>query len=583
MLSHRIPILSLCLFAGLFAARSVGAEAASAPEPPPDAYAAFCMGIHLSEDGRYAEAIQWLEKALELDPASAACHIWIGAICDERLSRPAKAKSHFQRALELAPESFEARYGLARQLLRENQLDKAREQLLIATETPEARRNPELAAKAYAELATRLELDGQWSEAAQYYEQAANASTSPAYLLLRLGRLYRAMARNELAAETFLKLTRLVPTYAPVYRDLCNTYKTLGRWADALAQLEIYMGHHNCPEDRDELLREAAELASRARRSEAARRFNEELLGNQLDKYDPDSPDPRMANEIASTLIRLGQHNRSEPFLKDAIESSPDTARPALRLKLANVYEKLGRIDDAAKQLREASRTSEPRAAARYLTRLAGILESAGRYADAERILKEILGLPGAKAAGHAELALFYGRRSQGEKGIENLLQAIQLADTQDSIRYRIHLSILYTKTNREKEAEQVLIEAHRMFPEDPAINNALGWFYAERGIRLDDALTLIQKALQANPENPYYLDSLGWVYFKQGLKEQALEQLLRAAALAEDSIIFDHLGDVYLELGQPEKARAQWQRSLDLDPDIKGVREKLRRLGHTD
>lgn len=583
MTGHRAIAFCFCLLAALVARRADGANDAPEPAAPPEAYAAFCMGIHLSESGRYAEAIEWLEKALELDTASAACHIWIGAICDERLSRPAKAKSHFQRALELAPESFEARYGLARQLLRENQLDKAREQLLIAAETPEARRNPDLAAKAYAELATRLEMDGQWNDAAQYYERAANASTAPAYLLLRLGRLYRAMARNELAADTFLKLTRLVPTYAPVYRDLCNTYKTMGRWADALDQLETYMDHRNCPEDRDDLLREAAELAARARRPEAARLFNEELLESQLDNYDADAPDPKLANDIASTLIRMGRHDRAEPFLKDAIDASPDAARPALRLKLADVYEKLGRIDDATKQLREASRTSEPKASARYHTRLAGILEKAGRYADAERILKETLELPGAKAAGHAELALFYGRRSQVEKGIDNLQQAIQLADTQDSVRYRIHLSLLYAKGDRDKEAEQVLTEAHRMFPEDPAINNALGWFYAERGIRLDDALTLIQKALQVNPENPYYLDSLGWVYFKQGLKEKALEQLLKAAALAEDSVICDHLGDVYLELGQPEKAGAQWRRSLELDPEIKGVRDKLRRIGHAD
>ena len=40
---------------------------------------------------------------------------------------------------------------------------------------------------------------------------------------------------------------------------------------------------------------------------------------------------------------------------------------------------------------------------------------------------------------------------------------------------------------------------------------------FAEKGIRLDEAQRLIQKALELEPENGYYIDSLGWAYYQQG------------------------------------------------------------------
>jgi len=45
------------------------------------------------------------------------------------------------------------------------------------------------------------------------------------------------------------------------------------------------------------------------------------------------------------------------------------------------------------------------------------------------------------------------------------------------------------------------------------------------------------------------------------------------------EGVISDHLGDVYLELGQPDKAAYYWGRSLRFDPALKGVREKLNKL----
>ena len=68
---------------------------------------------------------------------------------------------------------------------------------------------------------------------------------------------------------------------------------------------------------------------------------------------------------------------------------------------------------------------------------------------------------------------------------------------------------------------------------------------FAERGIRLDEAIDLIRKALELEPENGYYIDSLGWAFFQQGRYNEALRELKRAVELTrgkEDAVIYDHL-----------------------------------------
>jgi len=87
----------------------------------------------------------------------------------------------------------------------------------------------------------------------------------------------------------------------------------------------------------------------------------------------------------------------------------------------------------------------------------------------------------------------------------------------------------------------------------------------ADRGIRLDEAATLIQRALTDDPNNAAYQDSLGWAYFKQNKLDEA-EGLLRQAVTREghDPTILSHLGDVYAKMGKDSLADAQWQRSLD-------------------
>jgi tetratricopeptide (TPR) repeat protein len=87
----------------------------------------------------------------------------------------------------------------------------------------------------------------------------------------------------------------------------------------------------------------------------------------------------------------------------------------------------------------------------------------------------------------------------------------------------------------------------------------------ADRGVKLDESLTLVKKAVDLDPANGAYLDSLGWVYFKLGKYDQAEENLIKASQrIGSDPTVQNHLGDLYQKTGRLKLAAAHWERALN-------------------
>ena len=111
--------------------------------------------------------------------------------------------------------------------------------------------------------------------------------------------------------------------------------------------------------------------------------------------------------------------------------------------------------------------------------------------------------------------------------------------------------------------------------PTEGASNN-LGYMWADRGERLEEAGDLIKKAVEIEPENGAYLDSLGWYFFKKGDAERAVKELLRAQEnivreeKKDDPTVLDHIADAYAKLGKTPEALTYWQKALALQPEDK-------------
>src|SRR5690606_13414244 len=92
--------------------------------------------------------------------------------------------------------------------------------------------------------------------------------------------------------------------------------------------------------------------------------------------------------------------------------------------------------------------------------------------------------------------------------------------------RCQFSLSAIYVQQGNIPKGEKVLEDVFAESPEDPSVNNDLGYLYADQGKKLDQAEKMIRKAVAAEPDNAAYLDSLGWVLFKQGKFKESIEPL---------------------------------------------------------
>jgi tetratricopeptide (TPR) repeat protein len=143
------------------------------------------------------------------------------------------------------------------------------------------------------------------------------------------------------------------------------------------------------------------------------------------------------------------------------------------------------------------------------------------------------------------------------------------LAAAPDDVRGLYVLAQVLDDKKDTAGAERALRDILTRDPLDAAALNYLGYMFAERGMRLDEAVDLVQRALKVDPGNPSFLDSLGWAYFRQGRLDRADPPLSEAATkLPDNSVIQDHLGDLRFKQRRYADAAAAWEQSLAGDGD---------------
>jgi len=142
-------------------------------------------------------------------------------------------------------------------------------------------------------------------------------------------------------------------------------------------------------------------------------------------------------------------------------------------------------------------------------------------------------------------------------------------------------LGALYDKMGEFEKMVTQMKEVLRLEPDHADALNYLGYSYADRGIRFEEALQMIQKAMSLKPNMGYITDSLGWLYFKLGQYEKAAVELEKANQLTpDDPVITEHLADSYFKLHRIEKAIELYEKALKLDPkpdQIERLKSKIK------
>lgn len=301
-----------------------------------------------------------------------------------------------------------------------------------------------------------------------------------------------------------------------------------------------------------------------------------------------------------------GRTEEAMATLKEVVRADPDSFRA--RARLAELYDRQRRFGDAANEWAEAQKLNPKNpeliarrgfsllngrdldaaeAAARELRSTtndadirglyiqAQVLQAREKYQDVlDLVTPEIERLKGAGAAQANQAALLLGVQGvallqlhKNDDAVAALKDAARRAPDNATVRYQLGAAL--DRSGRQEEAERTFRDLLARDPLDANTLNYLGYMLAERGRKLDEAVTLIERALKVEPGNPSYLDSLGWAYVQQGRLDLADPPLTKAASdLPRNSVIQDHLGDLRMKQNRRNDAIAAWKAALEGDGD---------------
>ncbi|MDD5730513.1 MAG: tetratricopeptide repeat protein [Candidatus Omnitrophica bacterium] len=277
---------------------------------------------------------------------------------------------------------------------------------------------------------------------------------------------------------------------------------------------------------------------------------------------------------MAGVLEQMGESEASIREYKKALNI--DYKNAAIHLGLALDYLKNNEIPKAVGELNLSIKFDREAVEPHAILALLYFSQNKADLAteEYEIALKNAAKLEPGNVDIYKSLGIVYLRQKK-LKDAENTFRLILDLSPNDSEAH-FYLANIYDETNNRPAAIEELKKTLQLKPDYPDALNYLGYIDVEENKNLDKAQVMIKKALELEPENGAYIDSLGWLYYKQGKFEEALKELKRAAALLDDPVILDHLGDVYFRLKDVENAKSNWQKSLKLDPGQQKVREKI-------
>jgi Tfp pilus assembly protein PilF len=262
---------------------------------------------------------------------------------------------------------------------------------------------------------------------------------------------------------------------------------------------------------------------------------------------------------------------------KKAVKS--DEKNPVIHLSLGAAYIKKKEISLAIEEINRAvalePESVEPHAILALLYFAQEKLSEAGK--EYERALQNAAKLEPKNISIFKSLGILYLQQKNYKSAEETFLSIIGISPTD----FEAHFYLANT-LDEQKKREAAIVELKKVLelkPEYHQALNYLGYLYVEENKNLGEAERMIKKALEIDPKNGAYIDSLGWLYFKQGKAKEAVKELEKAVALMDDPVIFEHLGDAYFKVQDFTQAKANWEKSLKLEPNKTEVKKKIDNL----
>jgi tetratricopeptide (TPR) repeat protein len=174
-----------------------------------------------------------------------------------------------------------------------------------------------------------------------------------------------------------------------------------------------------------------------------------------------------------------------------------------------------------------------------------------------------------------------YNVRKEFPQALSPLRKAIGLDSVDSFAWYEFGSALERTKDNASSAAAFRRVLALK--PDDAAAANYLGYMWADGGVHLDSAKTLLEFALAHDSANGAFLDSYAWVLYKLGKIDSAFAYIQKAIKqINDDGVVLSHYGDILLKMGRRREALDAYKKSLELDPksdEGDHVRDRVRVL----
>jgi tetratricopeptide (TPR) repeat protein len=307
------------------------------------------------------------------------------------------------------------------------------------------------------------------------------------------------------------------------------------------------------PGAQDVRLAYARSLVGEKRYEDARVEFRRLLAAN------PESPEMLYAVGILS--LQVNDSSEAEQQLRRYVGVGRGDVNPA-RFYLGQIAEQTGRPDEAIgwyDQVAAGEHLMQARVrAAQILLRQNKLDEARARLAAARGTEPDDPRL----VIAEAQLLRDAGRHADAYAFL-----AAELEARPDDIEILYETALAAEKLGYLDVMERRLQRVIALNPESAQGYNALGYSFADRNMRLDEAAQLIDKAVMLKPDDAAILDSKGWLLFRQGNLPAALEYLRKAFAKMPDAEIAAHLGEVLWVLGRRDEALAVWREAAKAHP----------------
>ena len=177
------------------------------------------------------------------------------------------------------------------------------------------------------------------------------------------------------------------------------------------------------------------------------------------------------------------------------------------------------------------------------------------------------------------DIANFYKNSKEYEQAIKYYTTILNTLDDSSEIKadllYRRGGS--YERLGKYKKADQDLLHALKINPEDAYVLNYLAYSWLERDYKINNAIEMLEQAYALKNNDPYIIDSIGWAYYLVDDYIKAEKFLKRAVELMpNDPIVNDHYGDILWMLDRKIQARYFWGNVLKMEDAETEMKENI-------